>query len=178
MTSYRPRTGRLVACLAAAALAAGLAASAATAAAAPASAAPCNASQLSGHLRQSSGAAGTIGLSFAFKNISPATCALQGFPRLKLRNAAGPLPTRVRHGGLAILEHPALPVVLAPGKVASLLVTYSDVPTGAATSCPTATTLVVILRGGHGRLLVPATIGACNRGLLRESPFLAGRRNV
>ena len=178
MTSNRSSTTRLLAGLAAVALVAGLYTSTALAAPGRQATAACNALQLSGKVRQSSGAAGTIALSIAFRNISPATCKLQGFPKLKLRNASGPLPTHVQHGGLAIFQHPALDVSLAPGKVTSLLVAYSDVPTGSETHCRNATTLVVILGGGSGRLTVAATIGACNHGHLFESPFLAGKVNV
>lgn len=141
---------------------------------ATAAAAPCHGTNLSGKVRQSTGAAGTIALSIALRNTSNSTCSLRGYPLLKLRNAAGPLPTRVRHGGLALLERAVATVTLAPGRAASLLLAYGDVPVGAETSCPAADDLVVILRHGQGRVHVSADIGACNGGLLRISPFLPG----
>jgi hypothetical protein len=142
------------------------------------SAAVCGAGQLAGKVRQTSGAAGTAAASIRIRNVSSTACTLRGFPRLKLRNAGGPLPTLVRHGGLAILEHPVATITLAPGKSASLLVTWSTVPTGAEQSCPQATHLVIILRAGAGRFTVPFDGSPCNGGTLRESPFLAGLQNV
>jgi hypothetical protein len=148
-----------------------------TAAASPAAGA-CGAGQLSGKVRQSSGAAGTSARSIAVRNISASTCTLRGFPRLKLRGAGGPLPTLVRHGGLAILNRPVTTITLAPGKAASLLVAFSNVPTGAGTVCQSATSLVIILRNGAGRFSIPFAGAPCNHGTLRESPFLAGLQNV
>jgi uncharacterized protein DUF4232 len=173
----RTRTARRAALVAGAALCA-LATLGAQPASASPSAAPCSAGQLAGKVRQASGAAGTAAVSIAIRNISPASCALRGFPKLKLRNAAGPLPTHVLHGGLAILEEPVTTVTLAPGHRASLLVAYSNIPTGSQTSCPHATRLVIILRHGQGRFSIAFTGAPCNGGLLRESPFLAGLHGV
>ncbi|MFN8187682.1 MAG: DUF4232 domain-containing protein [Gaiellales bacterium] len=141
-------------------------------------AARCHASQLVGKVRQASGAAGTIALSISFRNVSPRACAVEGFPRLRLRQAGHALPTSVRHGGLAFLERPAHRVTVQPGKVATLLVAYSDVPVGSETHCRMADALVVHLDAGSGRVRVPAEIGACGHGRLYESPFLAGRVDV
>jgi hypothetical protein len=142
------------------------------------STARCTGAQLTGKVRRTSGAAGTAAASIAIRNISDQTCTLRGFPRLKLRKGSGPLPTRVRHGGLAILERPVTTVTIAPGKRASLLVAWSTVPTGAETSCPHATRLVIFLRLGNGKLSIPFSASPCNHGLLRESPFLSGLRPV
>ncbi len=139
---------------------------------------PCGGGQLAGSVRQTSGAAGTIAVSIAVRNTSPTSCTLRGFPRLKLRNDAGPLPTRVRHGGVALLERPVTTVRLAPGKRASLLLTYSNVPTGSETECRQATRLVIILGGGRGRFSLAFDAAPCNRGTLNESPFLRGLQGV
>ena len=147
-----------------------------TAAASPA-VARCTGGQLAGKVRRTSGAAGTIAVSIAVRNTSPAACTLRGFPRLKLRNDAGPLPTRVRHGGLALLNRPVRTITLAPGQRATLLVTYSDVPRGSET-CRQATRLVVILGNFKGRFTVPFPAAPCNQGTLNESPFLAGLQGV
>jgi hypothetical protein len=157
---------------------AGAALAAAAAGGASAAAGPCAAGNLTGKVRQASGAAGTIALSIAFRNTSNAPCTLRGYPRLKLRNAVRQLPTRTYHGGLAILERPVRTVTLSPGKTASLLLAYSDVQVAGETRCPRSTELVLILGHGQGRLHVEARIGACNHGTLRISPFLAGLRNV
>jgi hypothetical protein len=145
------------------------------------STARCTSAQLTAKVRRTSGAAGTAAASIAIRNISNQTCTLRGFPRLKLRNNSGPLPTRVRHGGLAILERPVTTVTLGVGERAtraSLLVAWSTVPTGAETSCAHATSLVIFLRNGLGKLTIPFLASPCNHGLLRESPFLAGLRPV
>jgi hypothetical protein len=173
MTTTRASTRR--AALIGVALLGALALLAATQTAAARTTAPlCSGGQLSGKVRQTSGAAGTIGVSIAVRNISPAACKLRGFPLLKLRNNAGALPTRVRHGGLGILEQPVTNVTLSPGEAGTLLLTYSNVPTGSETSCPSATRLVIILRNGLGRFSIAFSGAPCNRGLLRESPFLSG----
>ena len=134
--------------------------------------------QLSAQVRQSSGAAGTIAVSIAVRNISPAACTLHGFPRLRLLNAGGPLPTYVVHGGLAILQRPVTTINLAPGARASLLVAYSDVPSGSETTCEHATRLVIILRHFGGRFSLAFNAHACSHGRLFESPFVAGLVNV
>jgi hypothetical protein len=167
-----------VALLVALAVTAVLSALAAQGAVAAPAAASCTAGQLSGKMRQGSGAAGTIAVSVAVRNISTQACTLRGFPRLKLLNAGGPLPTHVVHGGLAILQRPVTTITLAPGKRASLLVAYSDVPSGSETTCEHATKLVVILRHNRGHFSLPLNALACSHGRLFESPFLAGLVNV
>jgi hypothetical protein len=165
---------RLLPALAGSALVALSLAGAATAA----PAAACGAGQLAGKVRQTTGGAGTIAVSIAIRNTSPARCTLRGFPLLKLRNDAGPLPTRVRHGGVALLERPVRTVRLAPGGRASLLLTYSNVPAGDETRCRRATRLVIILGDGRGRFSLPFDAAPCNRGTLHESPFLTGLQGV
>jgi len=169
---------RRLAGLFAIALAAALLAMAAQTAAARPAAAPCTAGQLTGKVRESSGAAGTIALSIAVRNVSPAACSVRGFPGLRLLTAAsGPLPTIVVHGGLAIFIRPVTTVNIAPGARASLLVAYSDVPGGPG-SCVHAKRLRIILGNGHGAFSLPFVALACSHGRLFESPFLAGLVNV
>jgi hypothetical protein len=150
----------------------------ATAVAAQAAAPRCSAGQLAGKVRQTSGAAGTTAVAIAIRNISPAACSLRGFPGLKLRNAAGQLPTLVRHGGLAILERPVRTITLDPGERASLLVAFSNIPQGGETTCRHATRLVVVLRHGLGRFSLAFAASPCNGGRLHISPFLRGLRGV
>jgi hypothetical protein len=169
---YR-RTGVLVA----ATLAIAVAAVAAQSGAASPGAVRCAAGQLTAKVRQGSGAAGTIAVSIAVRNVSGRTCHLRGFPSLRLRDANGPLPTRVVHGGLAILQRPVTTVVLAPGQRASLLVAYSDVPSGSET-CRHATSLVLRLPESGGRLPLAFDASPCSHGRLFESPFLRGLVNV
>jgi len=134
----------------------------------------CRSGQLVGRAGQSSGGAGTIVTSFVFRNHGR-TCTIQGYPRLRLRDAsARPLPTRVRHGGLGFLTRPARPVTLATGQRTTVIVAYSDVPVGNETSCKTSQSIVFFLPRGGGHVIVRAELSPCNRGLLRESPFLRG----
>jgi hypothetical protein len=133
----------------------------------------CQAGQLHGKVGSSSGAAGTITLAVVLRN-GGAACTLKGFAGLRLRDANGKLPTHVEHGGLAFLNTAPKLVALAHNGKATILIAYSDVPTGNETSCPTATKLIVRPPGDVGSLPVTAQIGACNKGTLRESPILKG----
>ncbi len=130
----------------------------------------CDGAQLTGQVHESQGAAGTIAHSLVFENTSPDACVLHGFPKLKLEGA----PTRTRHGGIAFLEKPAKWFVLRPGKKATLLVAAGDVPVGSETTCPSAHALYVRPPHSTSRARVSVDITACDRGLLRESPFLKG----
>ena len=173
------RGNRRAAALFVLALAIALAAIAAQTAAARPAAVPCTAGHLSGKVRESSGAAGTIALSIAVRNLGPQACTLSGFPRLKLLSAGGgPLPTHVVHGGLASLQRPVTTITLAPGARASLLVAYSDVPTASETTCEHSARLSIILRHFRGHFSVPFDAHACSHGRLFESPFVAGLVNV
>lgn len=154
-------------------LAAALAAVAATAPASAASAAKCRTSQLSAKLGQSSGAAGTIVFAVILRSKGE-TCTLKGFAKLRLLDAAGALPTKVRHRGLAILNQPVKRVTLGPGKRATILISYEDVPVGNETSCPTGTALAVTPPHDSGVLKVRVKTFACGGGTLHESPVLAG----
>ena len=138
--------------------------------------APCQAGQLSAHVRQSSGAAGTIAVSIAFRNTSKTDCSLAGYPSLQIPG----VQTRTRHGGLAILNAPAKRVTLRPGGYASLLVAYSDIPSGSGKSGATSCLIARALRVSPPRMTVSVRIFRCGKGVLeiRESPFLAGLRNV
>jgi hypothetical protein len=119
----------------------------------------------------STGAAGTILVSIALRNVGPA-CWLQGYAGLRLANAHGRLPTRVVHGGLAVLNQRPNRVVLGHGRFASLLVAYNHLTVGAA--CPQSTRLLVGLPGQTGWVSVAVQADACNHGRLEESPILSG----
>jgi hypothetical protein len=117
------------------------------------------------------GAAGTILVSITLRNGGPA-CWLEGYAGLRLVNAHGPLPTRVVHGGLAVLNQRPNRVVLEYGRVASLLVAYNHLTVGRA--CPQSTRLLVRPPGQPGWVTVALRTDACNHGRLQESPILAG----
>jgi hypothetical protein len=138
----------------------------------------CKARQLHGKLLDSSGAAGTIVLSVTLTNTG-AYCSLDGYAHLRLMaNARTPLPTRVLHGGLAILDQKPKRVLLAHGGAATIWIAYSDVPTGYETRCPTSPEILVAPPGDATWIAVLARTKACNRGTLRESPVMLGRRHA
>jgi hypothetical protein len=111
------------------------------------------------------GAAGTFLISLRVRTTG-ARCELYGYPKLQIIGRTGPLPTHVRHGGLAILNRPARRVVLAQTRPAKLLVAYNAVPSGSETSCPRGVALAV------DGVRVRVATRAC-RGSLRESPYVA-----
>ena len=141
-------------------------------------AAACRAAHLRGHLAGSSGAAGTIVLSIQLLNKGDA-CRLKGYARLRLMaSARRPLQTRVKHGGLAILNWKPKLVRLEHGGAATFFVAYSDVPMGNQTKCPRGTEILVRIPGDPTWIPVLAKTTACGNGILRESPFISGARKV
>src|SRR5207253_2015509 len=97
---------------------------------------PCAPAQLRPALLGSNGAAGTILLSVVLRNAG-GTCTLRGYPGLRLIGPMGPLPTRVEHGGLAVLRRPVRTIRLTHGQRATVLIAYNDVPVGSERRCPT-----------------------------------------
>ena len=142
----------------------------------------CHGGELRGHLLNSSGAAGTILLSVTLTNTGSA-CSVRGFAGLLLVRGNKPLPTHVLHGGLGILDQRPRLVVLRHGGVATVLIAYSDVPTGNESRCRTSTAILVTppptrrVSFSYGARVRVRT-QACNHGTLRESPVLAGRRKA
>jgi hypothetical protein len=138
-----------------------------------ASASTCSASQLTGKKLDSSGAAGTILISITLRNNGSA-CELKGYPALRIANALGLLPTRVVHGGLAILNDKPKQVKLAHAGKATILISFGDVPVGGETRCPAGTKLRLGPPGASGWLTIKVETEACGHGTLHESPVLAG----
>jgi Domain of unknown function (DUF4232) len=144
------------------------------------SATACRAAHLRGHLAGTSGAAGTIVLAIELTNTG-AACTMKGYAALALfASPLRPLPTHVVHGGLAILNQKPKLVRLAHNGVATILVAYSDVPTGHESRCPKSASILVKPPGRTllSAVTVKAPAQACDRGTLRESPVLAGRRKA
>lgn len=157
-----------------AALVAVLAATTAATTSAAGSPPACHAAQLRGRLYNSTGAAGTIVLSVTLTN-KGAACTMKGYTGLLLMaGARRPLPTRVVHGGLAILSRKPKLVLVAHHGVASVLVGYSDVPHGSE-HCPTGTEILFRVPGDATWIPVLARTSACAHGTLEESPILAGK---
>ncbi len=120
-------------------------AAAAVSAAAVSPVASCTASQLAVELGPDDAAMGHVGQVVSFKNISATTCALKGYPGLRMFDAAGKLiPTEVTDGPSYIV--PALPdkvVVLTVGSEASFDVGYSDATGYGTAECPTSSQVAV-----------------------------------
>jgi Domain of unknown function (DUF4232) len=112
------------------------------------------------------GAAGTTLIRLEVRTARLA-CDVTGYPSLALAGPGGRrLPTRVRHGGLAVLNRRVRAVAVSPRRAGHLLVAYNDVPVGAETSCPRGTGLVV------GGVRVQVVTHACGHGRLLESPYI------
>lgn len=137
----------------------------------------CRASQLQGKRLDSNGAAGTILISITLKNMG-ATCSFKGYPALQIRRAQGALPTRVVHGGLAVLSSKPKLVTLRHLGRASVLISYSDVPVGNEGACPHGKALRLRPPGDDDWLSVNASTFACGHGTLHVSPVLAGIRHA
>jgi hypothetical protein len=131
----------------------------------------CRSAQLRGRMLDSTGAAGTVLVSITLRNVG-AACWLQGYAGLRLANAHGLLPTRVVHGGLAVLNQRPNRVVLGHGRFATLLVAYNHLTVGHA--CPQSTRLLVRPPRQPGWVTVAVAADACNHGRLEESPLLTG----
>ena len=133
----------------------------------------CGAAQLAAQELDSGGAAGTIVASITLKNVSSASCALEGYAGLQLQDAGGsPLPTNVVHGGLGFLDRTPSRVSLASGGDGTLLIAYHDVPSGTE-ECPTATTLLIRPPGASDSIPLSINLIPCG-GRIFEAPILAG----
>lgn len=132
----------------------------------------CPGSAVTASVAGSSGAAGTIETTIAFRNASPDPCVLGGYPGAQLIDARGAqLPTTVVRGGnYPFTSFAPSTVTLAPGGVAYFNVASSDVPVGGETSCPNATELLVTPPNAYAGVTVAATIVACGHGTLTVSP--------
>ena len=139
--------------------------------------ASCTSEQLRAALFNSNGAAGTIVLGITLRNAGR-PCSLAGYPALRLRSAHAVLPTRVLHGGLAVLDQRPVRVLLLHGARATTFVAYGDVPTGSEHQCPRSSALLVRPPGTAGWLTVAVNATVCDHGTLRESPVLAGARRA
>jgi hypothetical protein len=109
-----------------------------------------------------------------FRDISPASCSLHGWPRIAVRTAAGAaVPTTVsdvNYSNLAVI--PDTRIVLAPGRSAVVTATSATAPA----HCVTRWALGLTLPGAAGPVPVREPAGSfvpCVGGQLRLSPFYA-----
>jgi len=102
----------------------------------------CKSGQLRIVAGKSGAAAGTIGQTILFTNVSKTSCTIAGYPRVTALSTDGKmvLTARPKLDGMVggIQSGTTIHVVtLDPGQVASAEVEGGDVPTGSATSCQT-----------------------------------------
>ncbi|MEI8050010.1 MAG: DUF4232 domain-containing protein [Actinomycetes bacterium] len=105
----------------------------------------------------STGAAGHISVPVVFTNSGSAPCTMNGFPGVAALDASG---AQAAQADREPAPGPAL-LTVAPGSSASALVVGTNVPTGAATSCPTWTALLVTPPGDTAATKVAAQIPGC-----------------
>jgi Protein of unknown function (DUF4232) len=140
----------------------------------------CQSSQLSVSPQQGSGAAGTIEMTVVFTNRGASTCSLFGYPGMQLLDASGGnLPTNVVRGGgpifpVAAANQPPKTVLIASGASASFGLSYSDVPVGNETSCPTSANAEITPPGNTSSVTVALAIAPCGGGTVHVSPVYAG----
>jgi hypothetical protein len=97
---------------------------------------------------------------------------MNGFPGAQLLDSSGgQLPTQVVRGGNFPFTNLApAPVIVAGGATVYFNMAYSDVPTGTATSCPTATQIEVTPPNAVDHDVVPVQLVVCGGGMLTVSP--------
>ncbi len=87
------------------------------------------------------GAAGSVGYTDDFENVSNATCTLYGYPGLQMLNASGlPIPTDViRATSVTVPYVPEKLVTLAPGARADFSMGFAASTGYGGAQCPTST---------------------------------------
>ena len=101
----------------------------------------CLAGQLAVEIGPANGAAGSVGYTNAFKNVSGSTCSLYGYPGLQMLNASGqPIPTDViRATSVTVPYVPEKLVTLAPGAKADFDMGFAAATGYENAQCPTST---------------------------------------
>ncbi len=135
----------------------------------------CTASQLTGSIEGTSGAAGQFEVTVALKNTSNGPCTTGGYAGLQLVSTSGAkLQTTALRGGTLNFENIApTPITLGPGSTAWFNLGYSDVPSGGETSCPMSSQLQIIPPNATSHLAVALRIDPCDNGAVHESPLFA-----
>jgi hypothetical protein len=110
---------------------------------------------------------GHIGVILIFKNTSPQTCKLTGYPGVAGLNAAGNQAiqaTRTLNGYTGGVPTGRIPpvVTLTTGQSASAFVEGTDVPTGNQTSCPTYPKLLVTPPNTTQQVTIDTSMPGCS----------------
>lgn len=143
----------------------------------------CQGADFTGVFGLSQGAAGTIYTSVTLTKSTPGSCTLKGWPVLGLKNQAGavlaertidvPSSSDTVNFLNPKANHAPTTLSLTQGSGTTFSMAFSDVPTGSATSCPTAAVVIVGTGVGATTSSISLTypIQPCNGGTLIVSPF-------
>jgi hypothetical protein len=128
----------------------------------------CHTAGTSLSLLGSDAGAGNIFGTFGLTNELDVPCTFFGFVGAQLLDANdNPLPTVVVRDGGAFAGQPGPTLItVPPSGLAQFQMHWTQVPTGAEVSCPTAASLAVIPPDEFVPLALPVTISACNGGEL------------
>jgi hypothetical protein len=124
----------------------------------------CHTSQLTASFGNQGGAAGTILGFIRLSNTGGVTCTLYGYIGMGLldANKNALQSTIVRGGGMGTEKTlPKTLVTLARGQVAHVEYSFSDVPSGTATSCPNSTYVQITPPDETDYLLVTQHLAPC-----------------
>ncbi len=143
----------------------------------------CQGADFAGVFGLSQGAAGTIYTSVTLTKSTPGSCTLKGWPVLGLKSQAGAVlaerTVEVPSSSDTVnflnpkANHAPTTLTLTQGSTTTFSLAFSDVPTGSATSCPTAAVVSVGTGVGSTSASISLTypIEPCNGGTLIASPF-------
>lgn len=139
----------------------------------------CQPGQLRMTAAMLSGGAGTIEMQVTMVNTSAATCTMEGYAGMQLLSASGAAITTtvIRGGGpefpAAAANAPPAPVSLAPQQMGAFDFSYSDVPVGSETSCPTSAQSEVTPPNDTSYAVIPLQVAPCAGGTIHVSPVYA-----
>ena len=134
---------------------------------------------IKGSSGQGEGAAGTITGTIILTNVGSGPCVVNGYPTLTLTSGSGAPLTVTIVDGLTVnvsSQANAAPsnVIIVAASTAQFAYQYSDVPSGAETSCPSSEAASVTLpNGGGSSPSFPLTMSPCDNGTVHVSPVYA-----
>jgi hypothetical protein len=143
----------------------------------------CLVAQLAVKPGQGGVAAGSVGQTVHFTNVSRHTCLLDGYPGMQMLNGAGkPIATEVHRGAsVTVVSRPVRLVTLAPGGEASFDIGYADATGFGNERCPTSARVEVTPPNDYGHLTIAwalqpygGDIPHLECGLINVSPVYAG----
>lgn len=138
----------------------------------------CDGAKIKTTIPSSAGAAGTVEATVRGVNLGSAPCGIVGYPGLQLQASVGGtvLPTTVQRGGSfskpAAAGNPTA-ITVPPGGAFEFQLSYSNVPVGSETSCPSSGGLGVAWPGARATANLPYAATVCGNGALRVSRVYA-----